>query len=83
MFDSSMVNDPSWFEPLKFYCSSNTDGSFTMADPNSFLSSDLILPIAKENKYLGNFSYFIINVYVVCTHQNRLIEAILSTLNIP
>ena len=30
--------------------SSNTDGSFTMAYSNSFLSPYKILPIAKENK---------------------------------
>ena len=48
---------------------SNTDGSFTMANSNSFLSPHEVLPIAQENKYLGKFSYFI--------------EAILmSTLNI-
>ena len=53
--------------------SSNTDGSFTMANSNSFLSPYEIHPIALKNKYLGKFSYFI--VYVV--------EAILmSTLNI-
>ena len=33
--------------------SSNTDGSFTMADSNSFLCHYEILPIAQENKYLG------------------------------
>ena len=30
---------------------SNTDGSFTMANSNSFLSPYEILPIAQENKY--------------------------------
>ena len=34
---------------------SNTDGSFTMANSNSFLSPYEILPIALENKYLRNF----------------------------
>ena len=48
--------------------SSNTDGSFTMANSNSFLSPYEVLPIAQENKYLGKFSYFIVNLYVVCTH---------------
>ena len=48
--------------------SSNTDGSFTMANSNSFFSPYEILPIAKENKYLGIFSYFITKLYVVCTH---------------
>ena len=37
--------------------SSNTDGSFTMANSNSFLSPYEILPLAQENKYLGKFSY--------------------------
>ena len=47
---------------------SNTDGSFTMAYSNSFLSPYEILPIAQENKHLGKQSYFIIRLYVVCTH---------------
>ena len=47
---------------------SNTDGSFTMANSNSFLSPYEVLPIAQENKYLGKFSYFIVKLYVVCTH---------------
>ena len=48
--------------------SSNTDGSFTMANSNSFLSPYEILPTAQENKYLGKFSHFITKLYVVCTH---------------
>ena len=48
--------------------SSNTDGSFTMANSNSFLSPYEILPIALKNKYLDEFSYFITKLYVVCTH---------------
>ena len=48
--------------------SSNTDDSFTMANSNSFLSPYEILPLAQENKYLGKFSYFIMKLYVVCTH---------------
>ena len=48
--------------------SSNTDGSFTMANSNSFLSPYKVLPIAQENKYLGKYSYFIVKLYVVCTH---------------
>ena len=64
--------------------SSNTDGLFTMANSNSFMSPYEILPIAQENKYLRKFSYFIWKLYVVCIHYNCLIEAILmSTLNIP
>ena len=46
----------------------NTDGSFTMAISNSFLSPYKILPIAQENQYLKQFSYFIEKLYVVCTH---------------
>ena len=48
--------------------SSNTDGSFTMANSNSFLSPYGIFPIAQENKYLGKFSYFMVKLYGVCTH---------------
>ena len=32
------------------------DGSFTLDDSDSFLSPYEILPIAQENKYLGNSS---------------------------
>ena len=35
--------------------SSNTDGSFTMAISNSFLSPYEFLTIAEENKYFGIF----------------------------
>ena len=48
--------------------SSNTNGSFTMANTNSFLSTYEILPIAQENKYLGKFPFFIIKLYAVCIH---------------
>ena len=47
---------------------SNTDGSFSVDDSNSFFSPCKILPIALENKYLGIFSYFIMELYVECTH---------------
>ena len=47
---------------------SNTDGSFTVNDWNSIFSPYKILPIAQENKYLIIFSYFIMELYVVCTH---------------
>ena len=47
---------------------SNADGSFTMANSNSFFSPYEILPIAQENEYLRKFSYFIVKLYVVCTH---------------
>ena len=43
--------------------SSNTDGSFIMANSNSVLSPYKILPIALKNKYLGEFSYFITKLY--------------------
>ena len=46
-----------------------------MANSNLFLSPYEILPLAQENKCLGKFSYFIMELYVD--------EAILmSTLNI-
>ena len=44
------------------------NGSFTMANLNSFLSPKGILSIAQENIYLRNFFYFIMTLYVVCTH---------------
>ena len=47
---------------------SNTDGSFTVDDSNSFFSPYKILPIAQENKYLEIFFYFITELYVLCTH---------------
>ena len=47
--------------------SSNTDGSVTMANSDSFFSPYETLPIAQENKYLGIFSYLIMKLYVVCT----------------
>ena len=47
----------------------NPGGSFTLDDSNFFFSPYKILPIAQENKYLGIcFSYFIMELYVVCTH---------------
>ena len=50
---------------------SNTDGSFTVDDLNSFFffflffffSPNKILPIAQENKYLMTSSYFIMELY--------------------
>ena len=48
--------------------SSNPDGSFTMADSNLFFSPYEIIPIAPENKHLRKCSYFIMKLYVVCTH---------------
>ena len=43
----------------------NTDGSFTMANLNSFLSSYEVLAIAQENKYLLIFLFFHEIVYCV------------------
>ena len=37
---------------------SNTDGSFTVDDSNSFFSPYKIIPIDQENKYLGIFFKF-------------------------
>ena len=47
---------------------SNPDGSFTADDSNYFFSPYKILPIGQENKYLGTFSDFIMELYVVFTH---------------
>ena len=47
---------------------SNTDSPFNLDDSNSVLSPSAILPMAQENKYLGKSSYFILKLYVVCTH---------------
>ena len=49
---------------------SNTDGSFTVDDSNSFFSPYKILPIAQVNKYLGFFFFliFIMQLYVMCIH---------------
>ena len=58
--------------------SSNTDGSFTMANSNSFLSPYEILPIDQENTYLRQLSYFIMKLYVVCTNLNHLGDIQLS-----
>ena len=49
---------------------SNQVGSFTMVYSNLFLSPYKILQVAPENKYLRKFSYFIMKLYVVCTHYN-------------
>ena len=47
---------------------SNPDGSFTVDDSNSFFSSYKILPILKKTNIYYFFSYFIMELYVVCTH---------------
>ena len=57
-----------YFDVQSNFDGSNTDGSFTMANSNSFLSPYEIPPLAQENKYLRKFSYFIVKLYVVCTH---------------
>ena len=59
---------PLWREVQSNLKSSNTDGSFTMVNSNSFLSPYETLPIAQENKYLGKFSYLIMKLYAVCSH---------------
>ena len=43
---------------------SNTDGLFTVDDSNLFFSPYKVLPVAQENKYLGIFSYIIMELYV-------------------
>ena len=57
-------------EPIKIYIqwnlnSSNTDGSFTIANSNSFLSPNEILPTAQGNKYLRTFSYCTLNIQLL------------------
>ena len=47
---------------------SNPDGSFTVDDSNPFFSPYKILQTAQENKYLGIFFLFFMELYVVCTH---------------
>ena len=66
---------------------SNTDGSFTMAYSNSFLSPYGFFPIAQEKKILREIFLFYYEI-VCCVYSlespHRLIEAILmSTHNIP
>ena len=54
---------------MELFNGSNTDGSFTVDDSNSFFRPYKILPIAQENKYLMVFFfYYIVELYVVCTH---------------
>ena len=49
-----------------------------------FLGHYEILQIAEEKKHVRKFSYYIMKLYFVCTHKNRLIDAIqMSTFNIP
>ena len=69
-----------WFLLQSNLDSSNTDGSFTMANSNSFLSTYEVLPIAQENKYLGKLSYFIVKLYLCVLIRTEAI--LMSTLNI-
>ena len=39
-----------------------------MANSNTFLSPQEILLLAQESKYLETNSYFVMKLYVVCTH---------------
>ena len=48
--------------------SSNTNGSFNMANSNSFLSPYEIFPLAQEKQIFREISYFIMKLFVVCTH---------------
>ena len=48
--------------------SSNTDGSFTMANSNAFLSPYEILQIAQENLFLGNFFFLFYHEIVCCVN---------------
>ena len=59
---------------------SNTDSSFTVDVSNSFFSPYKILPIAQENKYLMIFSYFIMELYVVCTHYRYFLSELVPWL---
>ena len=49
---------------------SNTDGSFTVDDSNSFFSPYKILPIAEENKYLMIFFILSYNC-MLCASMRR------------
>ena len=71
-------------EPQSNLNNSNSDDSFTKSHSNLFFESLQNISIALENTFLRKFSDFAMKLYVVRTHQNRLIEAILmSTHNIP
>ena len=48
--------------------SSNTDGSFTMVNSNSFLNPYEILRKLKKTNIKGNFLILSWNCIVVCTH---------------
>ena len=48
--------------------SSNTDGSFTMANSNSFFESLRNSSDSLRKQIFTDFSYYIMKLYVVCTH---------------
>ena len=48
---------------------SNTDGSFTVDDSNSFYSPYKILPIAQENKYLWMIFFLFYHGIVCCVYS--------------
>ena len=52
-------------EVQSYLNSSNTDGSFIMANSNSFFSPSEILPISQENIYHGYFREIFL-FYLVC-----------------
>ena len=61
--DAACEAETAWHDTFFFFISyteknfndSNTNGSFTVADSNSFLCPLEILPIAQENEYLEMF----------------------------
>ena len=64
------------------FSDSNTDGSFTMTVSNSFLSPKEKLQVCDD--FRVTFFCYIDKWHIVCTHKNRLDEAILiRTHNLP
>ena len=51
---------------------SNTDGSFTVDDSNSFFSPYKILPIAQENKYIMIFFFLFYHGIACCVYSSEL-----------
>ena len=47
---------------------SNPDGSFTLDDSNSFFHSLQNLSNSSRKQIFRDFFYFIMEMYVVCTH---------------
>ena len=58
--------------------SSSNDGSFIMANSNSFLSPNEIPLVAQENKYIVIFLFFIMKLYV-CTLHTIIVQKIDNT----